>query len=1317
MGGKTATSTQQVSVPPQVLAQYQAVNQFANQVSTEQVPVTTQQPVYAIGPNGYPMPTGQTHDVTTYQTELKPFQEYGGEFVAPVNEEQTSGINATNAVSGEAQPFYQAATQTLGNAQAGVNPTNELATGLAAASAQQVNPSDLDAAAINKYISPYLQDVVGSEAQLLNQNNQQQQAGQLGNAIRSGAFGGDRTGIAAANLEQQQNLANANIYSNLLNTGYNTALTTAQQQQGVGLAAGQANRAALGQAAQTLSGVGQTAYGEGANTAAELGSLGSGAQSAGLQGAQAQIAAGTVQQQTQQAQDTAKYQQFLQQQSYPFQVAQFLANIAEGTGSLSGSTTTTQQPGGFFSDERLKEDMEPIGKTFDGQPIYRYKLKGDSRERIGLSAQQVEKKHPEAVGLAGGFRFVDYGKATDDAANRGHMYSGGVARASLSERRAYAYGGGPDEEGGLGAVLTAQRNMYASNGNQNQRNIPSQGVSHQLAVAPGTPAPPAQSGMSRVNQGVGLGKDIYKGYKWATKPDTPSVVGHTPNPSSAPSSTANGVTTNFETGDVPGATTNFEAAEPGTTTTFDAGLGAADTSTAATAGDAAATGASGAAEGAAASGAAEAGAGTAAAGAAEAGAGAAAGAATGAVAAGAADAAATEAAALAAEYAAAYAAAAAAAAKRGGRIVRKKYAYGGLPYEDPDSELDIPDEEVANAKLQSPGPLVKQPTGLQTAQKMGDPNQANTLGGEILSNQALARGGLARAGYDDGGAADEGSAPEPSAEDIAPEIASDADRGAGVVPSKKSSIWRALKKPENYVPILSALGAMGTAPTRSFGTALAAGLGAGAKSYLDTQESLATAGETREKARAIDIANQLSTMKVKAARDYLNAPPTTTPPVDPYESASSPPSGENAAEKMDAYYRKKYFVQPWLPSEQEAQRKARGAAIAGIEQPLQQVEAARNQRIQNQTAQNQSAAQHEADALYAKATDPSASDQEKQAAMVAYNAIHQWAGDTYVDMGGVKTNSRTGAPAIGVAAQQLSPQSWVSMMNEANRLVEVPQSDGTLVQMPNWQAHHASSAEAYARQLTNAAPPPPPSTAVNAPAAPSRSPVRSGAAPNIANSPSVTQGITQSPIALKQQQINLEALEHVREAGDQAPNNRSINQQLLQLSAETATGPATAAVQKIAAALGLPSGSRYQEINAYLDRQAASQAMAMGVPHTNAGLAASQTATGTTEYTPQALQEKVKYADALNSGTMAYREGLDKAVGTGSHQDLTKYQAFRSAWAKNFDPDVYRADDALRRGDTAELNAIRARLGPKGMKVLAKKSANLRMLENGQIPQ
>lgn len=207
----------------------------------------------------------------------------------------------------------------------------------------------------------------------------------------------------------------------------------------------------------------------------------------------------------------------------------------------------------------------------------------------------------------------------------------------------------------------------------------------------------------------------------------------------------------------------------------------------------------------------------------------------------------------------------------------------------------------------------------------------------------------------------------------------------------------------------------------------------------------------------------------------------------------------------------------------------------------------------------------------------------------------------------------------------------------------------------------------------------------------------------------------QQPVAGQPQVLH--DVESARAVGDQAPAVRNVNSQLLKLSQETSTGPGSQTPQKIAAFLGMPSGSNYQEINAYLDRQSAMQARAMGVPNTNAGLAASQSATGTTEYTPKALQEKVKFADALNSGTIAYRQGLDKSVGTGPTPDLSKYQAFRGAWSQNFDPDIFRAEDAQRRGDNAELESIRKRLGPQGMKTLAQKSANLRQLENGQIPQ
>ncbi|MDE2104495.1 MAG: tail fiber domain-containing protein, partial [Patescibacteria group bacterium] len=418
-GSKGGQSTSTVQIPPEVLQNYRAVNANAQQVAQ------------------------------------KPFQEYTGQFVAPLTQTQQAGIANTNTAATQAQPYFGAATSQLLNAQSGYQPYQDAATGLAAASAGSVNAQPLD---INAYMNPYLGTVLGSTAALINQNNQQQQAGQLGNAIRSGAFGGDRAGIAAANLAQQQNLAAGNIYSGIASNAFNTALGAAQQQQGVNLGAGQANRAALLSSASALGQLGAQGYNIGASTAQNLANLGTGAQAAGLQGAQAQMAAGQAEQQTQQALDSAKYNQFLQQQSYPFQVAQFLANIAEGTGSLSGSTTTTNTvQNGIFSDKRLKTDIKPIGKTFDGQTIYSYRYKGEQHHEIGLIAQEVEKHHPEAVGLAGGHMTVDYGKATENAAHRGHFAAGGVAgydpamTAQLMADYQAMYGPLLNRQGGIGA--------------------------------------------------------------------------------------------------------------------------------------------------------------------------------------------------------------------------------------------------------------------------------------------------------------------------------------------------------------------------------------------------------------------------------------------------------------------------------------------------------------------------------------------------------------------------------------------------------------------------------------------------------------------------------------------------------------------------------------------------------------------------------------------------------------------------------------------------------------------------------------------------
>jgi hypothetical protein len=63
----------------------------------------------------------------------------------------------------------------------------------------------------------------------------------------------------------------------------------------------------------------------------------------------------------------------------------------------------------MFSDERLKENIEKVGKL-DGHSLYRYNYKGHDKEHIGVMAQEVEKKRPDAVKkTSGGVRMVDYG--------------------------------------------------------------------------------------------------------------------------------------------------------------------------------------------------------------------------------------------------------------------------------------------------------------------------------------------------------------------------------------------------------------------------------------------------------------------------------------------------------------------------------------------------------------------------------------------------------------------------------------------------------------------------------------------------------------------------------------------------------------------------------------------------------------------------------------------------------------------------------------------------------------------------------------------
>lgn len=470
MGGKTSTSSSSTSPPPQVLQSYQDLVNRATGVANT------------------------------------PYQQYQGPMLYGSTQDQLQAYEQLSNLYGTAQPYINqaagyaqnAATPTSVNAQTlqpFQNPFATAGAGAATAAGQGIanygtqaaggiaglanniatqgpQLQQFSSAAIDQYMNPYTQDVIDRTMANINRQNALQQNDLVSRGIMGGnAFGGDRLGVASAELARNQDMSRDQIIANLLSSGYGQALSqfnTGNQQalagqqtalQGLG-AAGQLGVGAqstggqLGLAGQQL---GATGYQQGIqdflnqqglNNQSSLAagqlysSLGSQALQSQLAAGNAQLTSGQLQQQQAQAELNVPYQQWLQQQAYPFQTTQWLGNLILGTGAQSGQSTTQTSPGpnvgsqilglgatalGAFmaSDERTKENVEAVGKTFDGQPIYRFNYKGDPRTQVGLIAQDVERKHPDAVAEHGGYKYVDYDRATEGAANKGHFAGGG----------------------------------------------------------------------------------------------------------------------------------------------------------------------------------------------------------------------------------------------------------------------------------------------------------------------------------------------------------------------------------------------------------------------------------------------------------------------------------------------------------------------------------------------------------------------------------------------------------------------------------------------------------------------------------------------------------------------------------------------------------------------------------------------------------------------------------------------------------------------------------------------------------------------------
>ena len=193
--------------------------------------------------------------------------------------------------------------------------TGALGSGYAAATGL---PSMLDQGVMQQYMSPYAQGVIDvQKREALTDAQKAQLTTNLG-AARQGTYGGARQLLAGTERERNLGQQLAQIQS----AGSQSAFDRAQQAMQFGTTAGIQGAQAATQAGATL------------------GQLGIGQQQTGLDLAKAQEAFGGLGRAEQQAGLDIAYQDFLQQQRYPYAQLGFMSDILRGSGNLAGTGGT-----------------------------------------------------------------------------------------------------------------------------------------------------------------------------------------------------------------------------------------------------------------------------------------------------------------------------------------------------------------------------------------------------------------------------------------------------------------------------------------------------------------------------------------------------------------------------------------------------------------------------------------------------------------------------------------------------------------------------------------------------------------------------------------------------------------------------------------------------------------------------------------------------------------------------------------------------------------------------------------------------------------
>ena len=333
---------------------------------------------------------------------------YQGDLVAGMNDMQTGAINAIGGNMGATQGAYNTAQGYAQNV-AGYQPN------------QVAGQSFLDGN-ISQYMSPYTDAVKASALQTLDDQRLRALNTAGDQAIGAGAFGGSRQGVMEGTLNAEAAKAAGQLSASLDDQAYRQALGAMEGDLA------RAQQASLANQSAGLQGAGLNLQG-----AATLGDLASQGQQSFLQGAQAALQAGGMNQMQDQANLDADRARYDAMRNYPLE--QLNIRLAALGMTPYGSTTsqTTPTTGSPFltglgtaatlasflpmipglSDKTMKTDIKKVGKDKEtGLDMYSYRYKGDPKtypKMVGPMAQDVQKKYPDQVKEIGGKLAVNLG--------------------------------------------------------------------------------------------------------------------------------------------------------------------------------------------------------------------------------------------------------------------------------------------------------------------------------------------------------------------------------------------------------------------------------------------------------------------------------------------------------------------------------------------------------------------------------------------------------------------------------------------------------------------------------------------------------------------------------------------------------------------------------------------------------------------------------------------------------------------------------------------------------------------------------------------